>query len=362
MIETKRLIAFTGGGTAGHVFPVFPVIARLRALDMEVFWIGSSDGMERRLVEEAGIRYLGIPSGKLRRYFSLRNFTDLFRIVAGFFAARRIFKKERPRVLMSKGGFVSVPPAAAARTLGIPCLTHESDVDTGLATRLNLKLGARPLLAYRQTLDELSKRRKLTAEVVGNPVRDALLSGRREEGRRLAGLAEDDVRPLILVLGGSQGAREINDLVGGCLDRLLETCAVVHQTGPGNPAHSDRPGYMTRPFFSEELPHLLAAADLAVARSGAGSIWELAATRTPAVYVPLRGATRGDQLLNASVAEERGISVTLDSGSDSERLASIVLELLSDSPRLENMKRSASTYAATESADRIVTILMEYLK
>jgi UDP-N-acetylglucosamine--N-acetylmuramyl-(pentapeptide) pyrophosphoryl-undecaprenol N-acetylglucosamine transferase len=362
MIETKRTIAFTGGGTAGHVFPAFPVIARLRALDVDVFWIGSSDGMERRLVEEAGIRYVGVPSGKLRRYFSLKNFTDLFRILAGFFAARRILKKERPQVLMSKGGFVSVPPAAAAKTLGIPCLTHESDVDPGLATRLNLKLGARPLLAYRRTLDDLSEGQKLTAEVVGNPVRDALLSGQRNEGRRLAGLADDDRRPLLLVLGGSQGAREINDLVGGCLDRLLKTCAVVHQTGPGNPALSDRSGYMNRPFFREELPHLLAAADLAVARSGAGSVWELAATRTPAVYVPLRGATRGDQLLNASVAEERGVSVTLESGADPERLASIVLELLSDSDRLENMKRSASAYAASTAADRIVTILMEYMK
>ena len=362
MRKNNRLIAFTGGGTAGHVFPALPVIDRLRSAGFQAVWIGSRSGMERALLEEAGISYYGVPSGKFRRYFSLRNISDLFLIVAGFLRSLHILRRLRPAALFSKGGFVSVPPVAAARLLRIPSLTHESDADPGLSTRLNLKLGSRALLTYEATKTYLSPSAAEDALVVGNPVRDALFEGDAAQGRRIAGLESGDTRPLILVLGGSQGAREVNDLITGSLDKLLAFAAIVHQTGPGNPAFPDRPGYMSRPFFNEELPHLLAAADLAVARSGAGSVWELAATATPAIFIPLRSATRGDQLLNASMAQEAGMSITLDKGMDSENFLGIVTELLTDAPRLESMRRSTSSYPAKDSADRITAILKEYLR
>jgi UDP-N-acetylglucosamine--N-acetylmuramyl-(pentapeptide) pyrophosphoryl-undecaprenol N-acetylglucosamine transferase len=360
MSNKKKTIAFTGGGTAGHVFPAFPVIDRVRKDGFEVFWIGSSDGMERKLIESAGVRYYGIPSGKFRRYFSLKNMTDLFNILAGFYASRRILRRERPAVLMSKGGFVSVPPAAAARTLGIPCVTHESDVDPGLATRLNLKLGARALTAYEKTLEWLSPAARKTAVVVGNPIRDTLLEGNAQEGRRIAGLDSSDSRPLILVLGGSQGAREVNDLIDGILDLILPLAAVVHQRGAGNPGRPDGGGYLSRPFFNEELPHLLAAADLAVARSGAGTVWELAATGTPAIFIPLRDATRGDQILNAAMADEAGMSFTLEKGAGPADLEKLVSGLLTDKKRLAAMSAAASAYPARGAADRISGLLKEY--
>lgn len=360
MSISSKTIAFTGGGTAGHVFPAFPVMERVRKAGIDVFWIGSSNGMEKSLVELAGIRYFGVPSGKLRRYFSFRNLTDLFCIAAGFFASLRVLRREKPMAVISKGGFVTVPPVAAARLLKIPSLTHESDVDPGLATRLNLKLGARALLSYEKSMTYLSPSKRKGAVIVGNPVRDAIINGNPAEGRRLAGLDPNDKRPLILVLGGSQGAREVNNLVTGCLDNILSIAAVVHQTGPGNPSRPDSDGYTSRPFFLEELPHLLAAADLAVSRSGAGSVWELAATGTPAIFIPLRDATRGDQLLNASMADETGMSVTLEKGADAEKLGNLVEELISDPRRRRIMGDAASAYPAKEAADRIAAVLMEY--
>ena len=363
MRETNRTIAFTGGGTAGHVFPAFPVVERMRSAGFNVVWIGSRRGMERKLVEDSGCRYHGIPAGKFRRYFSLRNAADLFRIAAGFLAALKIFLREKPCAVFSKGGFVSVPPVAAARCLRIPALTHESDVDPGLATRLNLRLGARALASYERTLSYLPAGARERAVVTGNPVRDTFFDPRqadREEGRRIAGLGPEDKRPLIVVIGGSQGAREVNDLIFGTLDSLLGTAAVAHQTGEGNPIVSDRDGYLSRPFFSRELPHLLAAADLAVGRSGAGSVWEFAATGTPAVFVPLRGgATRGDQILNAELAEGSGMAVVLPEGSGPEDLGRLIRDLFAAPERLAAMKAAAAAYPAREAADRIARVLEE---
>jgi len=336
------------------------VIERLRRAGYRVLWIGSPRGMEKKLVEDAGIQYSAVPSGKLRRYFSFRNFTDLFAVIAGFFASLRILRKVKPLALISKGGFVTVPPVAAARLLGIPALNHESDVDPGLAARLNFRIGARALVSYEKTIDFLPASSRHRAVVVGNPIRDEIFSGDSDEGRRLAGLRKDDHRPLVLVLGGSQGALEVNTLVSEALDIILPVAAVVHQTGTGNPSVPDRDGYMSRPFFTTELPHLLAAADLAVARSGAGSVWELAASATPAIFIPLRGASRGDQLLNATMAEEAGMSVTLDKGADSRVLGRLVKNLVSDPVRRHKMAESAGIYPAREAADRITEVLLEY--
>lgn len=360
MKNTNATIAFTGGGSAGHVFPAFPVIDRLRDRGFNIIWLGSPRGMEKELLCGIGVKYFAVPSGKLRRYPSFRNFVDLFSIAIGFFVSLTILRSEKPIALFSKGGFVSVPPVAAAVILKIPALTHESDVSPGLATRLNIRFGARALVAHSQTLDYFSASVRKSAVVLGNPVRDVLLNGKPEEGRRLAGLPKDDRRSLILVLGGSLGAREINRLVEDSLDRLLPIAAIVHQTGSDKPPCQDSRGYMSQPFFCEELPCLLAAADLAIARCGAGSLWELAATQTPAVFIPLREASRGDQVLNAALAEEAGMSVTLEIDSDSDRLGELVMKLLSNPARLARMSDAADAFSSREAANKIVEMLVEY--
>ena len=310
-------IAFTGGGTGGHIFPGLAVAAELKRLlagEYRIFWIGSSAGMDRGLVEEAGIEFLGVPSGKLRRYFSIKTAVDFFRVISGFFAARKILKKQKARLLFSKGGFVSVPPCAAAASLGIPVFTHESDFSPGLATRLNarfvLRTGGKIFTAYEDTARFFPEAVRRCIMLSGNPVRGIFRNADAAMGKAFLGCA-DNAR-ILLVLGGSQGAREINELVRAALSGLTETYTVVHQTGPNQawdlPA-AER--YKPYPFIREELPHVMAAAELVLSRSGAG-IWEFAVLGKPMLLIPLRGsASRGDQVENARYFEKAGAARAL---------------------------------------------------
>lgn len=305
-------IAFTGGGTGGHIYPGLAVAAYLRQRGAyRVFWIGSSKGMDRELVEKAGIEFFGVPSGKLRRYVSLQNVSDVFRIGAGFFAARRILRREKPQLLFSKGGFVSVPPCAAAASLGIPVFTHESDFSPGLATKLNTRFAKRIFLAYQDTVAFFQPKYRERLLVSGNPVRPDFRTADPAKGRAFLGIGNDE--RVLLVLGASQGARQINELVRDTLPELTRYYTLVHQVGPSTEwdlAKTEK--YRPYPFFYEELPHVLAAAELVLCRSGAGTVWECAALGRPMVLIPLSGSvTRGDQVENARVFEKAGAAVAL---------------------------------------------------
>jgi len=318
-------IAFTGGGTGGHIYPGLAVAEQLKNLlagkQARIFWIGSSVGMDRALVEEAGIEFYGVPSGKLRRYFSLRTVSDFFKVIAGFFASRKILKKQKALLLFSKGGFVSVPPCAAAASLKIPVYTHESDFSPGLATKLNarfvMRSGGGVFTAYEDTkrfFSEKILKKGLNdrVTVTGNPVRSVFLSADAAKGRAFLGLSETDGGRILLVLGGSQGAKEINELVREALPFLTERYIVVHQTGPNLswdiPA-SER--YKPFPYIKDEMPHVMAASDLVMGRSGAG-IWEWAFLGKPMILIPLRGSgTRGDQVENARYFLEAGAALVL---------------------------------------------------
>jgi UDP-N-acetylglucosamine--N-acetylmuramyl-(pentapeptide) pyrophosphoryl-undecaprenol N-acetylglucosamine transferase len=270
--------------------------------------------MDRRLVEEAGIEFFGVPSGKLRRYFSLKTFVDFFRVAASFFAARKILKKQKPCLLFSKGGFVSVPPCAAAASLGIPVFTHESDYSPGLATKINarfvLRNGGKVFTAYSDTARFFPEAVRDRVTVSGNPVRSVFRHAYASKGRQFLRLGED--ARILLVLGGSQGAREINELIRAALPGLTEIYTVVHQSGPNQswdlPASEK---YRPFPFIGEELPHVMAAAELVLSRSGAG-IWECAVLGKPMLLVPLSGSgTRGDQVENARYFQEAGAAQVL---------------------------------------------------
>lgn len=305
-------IVFTGGGTGGHIYPGLAVIESLKKkIDCRIVWIGSSAGMDRSIVEAAGIEFIGVPSGKLRRYFSLRNLSDVFKIAAGYFLSLAALSRLRPALLFSKGGFVSVPPCAAARSLKIPVFTHESDYSPGLATRLNARFADAVLTAYPETIAALPPAARVRAAAVGNPVRAAFRAADAERGRRFLGVAAD--ARILLVLGGSQGAQQVNGLVGECLPRLAERYVVVHQTGPGQAAAaaaSDR--YKPFEYIRGELPDVLAAAELVVGRSGAGTVWEAAAAGKPMLLIPLCGSgTRGDQVENAEYFARIGAAVAL---------------------------------------------------
>ncbi len=367
MNEKRRVIAFTGGGTGGHVFPAFAVWESLKEADREGWlnyvWIGSRDGMEKQLVHARGIDYAEIPSGKFRRYFSLKNLTDIFRIAAGFICSLRILKKRKVSMLFSKGGFVSVPPVIAAHILGIPVISHESDLDPGLATRMNSRFSDLLCLAYEKTARAFSSKRNIV--VTGNPVRKEILEGNRETGRRLYDIPEG--KPLLLVLGGSLGALQVNELVAGSLDGLLYRFFVIHQMGEQLYHASNRKGYVTVPFLRAELPHLLAAADLVLCRSGAGTLWENGVTASPAILVPLgMGASRGDQLRNAEFFSEAKAALILkgkDGGEpDPSDLLEAAFSLIDDTAKLSSMAASASALCNKDAAETIARLLLSQLE
>ena len=329
----QNVIAFTGGGTGGHIYPGLAVADELKALakkdnkEIIINWIGCSKGMDGSLVQKASgpdgkptaDKFYGIPSGKLRRYLSWQNFTDLFRIAAGYFAARRILKKIKPAFLFSKGGFVSVPPVLAAKHLGIPVFTHECDFTLGLANRLNFKSAKTMFVSYEETKARLPQTDQSRVEVTGNPVRPVMYSANPQQGLdflQIAGTHD----PILLVLGGSSGARQINSLVYENLDFLCKHYIVVHQTGLLNAddtreqelksKYQDR--YMPYQFIYQQMPDVLAAADVILSRAGANSIWEAAVLAKPMVLIPLCGSgTRGDQVDNAEFFRQRDAAMVL---------------------------------------------------
>jgi len=365
-------IAFTGGGTGGHIYPGLAVASELKKLlsgrDFRLFWIGSSVGMDKTLVEEAGIEFFGVPSGKLRRYFSLRTIADFFKVIRGFFASRKILKKQKTDILFSKGGFVSVPPCAAAASLKIPVFTHESDFSPGLATTINARFVSRTkgkiFTAYEDTVRFFKKHLQDRVTVCGNPVREIFRRADSAKGRVFLKVS-DDAR-ILLVLGGSQGAAEINELVRAALEGLTQWYTVVHQTGPGL-AWDIKENVKYKPFayIKEELPHIMAAAELVMGRSGAG-IWEWAVLGKPMLLIPLRGAgTRGDQIENARYFQQAGAAQVLpssyvQSGNTSmQELMLAITSLAQDEIKREEMAAASKKIGSRNSAEIIARALME---
>ncbi|MDR1250009.1 MAG: undecaprenyldiphospho-muramoylpentapeptide beta-N-acetylglucosaminyltransferase [Treponema sp.] len=347
-------IAITGGGTGGHLYPGLAVAAALRKLfPCKIFWIGRCEGMDRSLVEAGGLEFFGVPSGKLRRYFSPRNLSDVFKIGAGFFAARRILKREKPALLFSKGGFVSVPPCAAAASLGIPVFTHESDYSPGLATRINARFASRIFTAYADTAAFFGPALREKILLAGNPVRSAFRSGNADAaaGRSFLGVSPEE--RILLVLGGSQGAMEINELVRETLPALTAHYTVAHQTGPGqdwNLGATER--YRPYAYIRDEMPQVLAAAELVLGRSGAGMVWEAAAAGKPMALIPLRGSgTRGDQEENAAFFERAGAAVVIGGGNRPGETAAALIRTISE--LAENAEKRNALAAASERIGRI---------
>ncbi len=376
-------VAFAGGGTGGHIYPGLAVADSLRrlclenGLDLEIHWIGNSSGMDRNIVQKnvdaegraSADFFYGIPSGKLRRYFSLRNFFDIFKIFAGFVCSFFILARTRPAVLFSKGGFVSVPPCIASRLLRIPVFTHECDFTPGLATRINSRFAKKVLLSYRETGDFLPKKISERALVTGNPVRPVFYSAdpaRGFEFLKIADLKNTGGKPVLLVLGGSSGARQINDLVEENLAWLCERFIVVHQTGSGVKTSETDFSCSYRPyqFIYSQMPDVVSAADLVLSRSGANSIWECAVLSKPMVLVPLCGSgTRGDQEDNAEFFRKAGAALVL-SGEDanSKNLRAALEKMLDADERRKFSLSSAALCTSFRPAEKIAGILYDEMK
>ena len=301
-----KKIVLTGGGTAGHVTPNLALIPVLKEHGYEIQYLGSYHGIEKELIEKEGIPYTGISSGKLRRYFSLKNFSDPFRILKGYSQACRFLKKEKPDVIFSKGGFVSVPVVLAAKHLHIPAIIHESDMTPGLANKLCIPSARKVCCNFPETMKYLPADK---AVLTGSPIRRELLNGSPLAGYQFTGFSSE--KPVLLIIGGSLGSVKVNQAVRSILPELLKTWQVVHLCGKGNLDLSldSLDGYVQYEYISSELKDLFAMSDLMISRAGANSICEILALRKPNILIPLSAAaSRGDQILNANSFKKQGFS------------------------------------------------------
>ncbi len=307
-IDVKKIV-LTGGGTAGHVTPNIALIEKLKAEGYEISYIGSKGGIEKRLIERIGIPYYGVSTGKLRRYLSLKNISDIFKVFAGMRQAKKLLKKLKPDVLFSKGGFVAVPVVHAAAKRKIPVVIHESDMTPGLANRLCIKKARTVCCNFPETMKYLPEGKSVHT---GTPIRKALFDGKKERGLEIAGF--DGSKPVLMIMGGSSGAMKVNEVLRSALPALLNTFDIIHLCGKGRLEESlaDKHGYKQFEYVDEDLKDLFAAADVMISRAGANAVCELLALKKPAVLIPLSAAaSRGDQILNAKSFEKAGYSFVL---------------------------------------------------
>lgn len=340
----SRIIVLTGGGSGGHVTPNLALLPSLKERGYEAHYIGTRDGIERELV--SGIPYHTIRAGKLRRYASLKNFSDPFKTISGYFEAKKILKSLRPSVVFCKGGFVSVPVAFAAHSLHIPVVLHESDYTPGLANRLCAPKADKICLSF----DAGTERYGDKAVVTGSPIRPDLLGGDRQKGLDFCGLTGE--KPVLLVMGGSQGAGALNDIVDASIDAITKNFGIIHLRGRGNlkTEWTKKPGYAQFEYVSAEMPDLYAAADIALTRSGAGAVFELLALKKPALLIPLpRSQSRGDQILNADFFEKKGYSMVLRQDALSpDQFLHALEELYDNKKKYSEAMENAGTAFGTE--------------
>lgn len=305
-----KKIVLTGGGTAGHVTPNIALLPALNRAGYEISYMGSYDGIEKKLIADFAIPYTGISTGKLRRYLDIKNLTDPFRVLKGFAEARKYLKEYRPDVVFSKGGFVSVPVVRAAAALGIPCIIHESDMTPGLANKLCFPVAEKICCNFPETMQMLPEGK---AVLTGSPIRAELAQGNKIAGLDMCGFTAN--KPVIMVIGGSLGAANVNKAVRDSLPRLLEDFQVVHLCGKDKIDNLllATPGYKQFEYIKTELKDLFAMADIVISRAGANSICELLALKKPNLLIPLPAASsRGDQLLNAASFEAQGFSIVIN--------------------------------------------------
>ncbi|MBB6715928.1 undecaprenyldiphospho-muramoylpentapeptide beta-N-acetylglucosaminyltransferase [Clostridium gasigenes] len=307
---SKYKIIMTGGGTAGHVTPNLALAPKLKENGFEIKYIGSVLGIEKEIIKDAKIPYYEISSGKLRRYFDMKNFSDPFKVMKGVFQASKILSKEKPDIIFSKGGFVAVPVVIAASMKKIPVVSHESDLTPGLANKLSAPFCKKLCVTFRESLNYIKDGKGV---LTGTPIRREILEGSKIKGKQICGFKDN--KDILLVIGGSLGAKSINDEVRRNIKEILKEFNVIHICGRGNLDKECEKinGYRQFEYVKEDLPHFLQAADFIISRAGANVIFELLVLRKPTLLIPLsRKISRGDQILNANSFEKEGFSLVLD--------------------------------------------------
>lgn len=348
----KRIV-LTGGGTAGHVTPNIALLPRLKEMGYDIHYIGSYDGIEKKLIEDFQIPYHGIASGKLRRYFDIKNFTDPFRVIKGYSQAIKLMKALKPDVVFSKGGFVTVPVVLAAKKCKIPAVIHESDMTPGLANRICLSSASRICCNFPETLDHLPQGK---AVLTGSPIRKELLSGNPLSALDFCGFTAN--KPVILIIGGSTGSVIVNNAVRMALPELTKNFQIIHLCGKDKVDHEydHLDGYIQFEYIKKELADLFALSDIVISRAGANAICELLALKKPNILIPLSAkASRGDQILNAASFEKQGFSTVIQEEELSiEHLISAVNDTFHNRQRFID---AMSTSELSDSIEKIASLL-----
>lgn len=352
-----KKIILTGGGTAGHVTPNIALMPRLKELGYEIGYIGTKEGIERKLIEAENIKYHIISSGKLRRYFDLKNFSDPFKVIKGIFDAKRILKKEKPDIIFSKGGFVSVPVVLAAKMRKIPVIIHEADMTPGLANKISMPYCDKICVTFKEALKHIDKSKGV---VTGLPIRKEILKGSSIEGKKICNFNDD--KPVLLIIGGSLGSKFINENIRKNLYELLREFNIVHVCGKGNLDNTiNKVGYVQFEYVKDELPHLMQMASLVISRAGANVIFEILALKKPNLLIPLSArASRGDQILNAKSFEKEGYSMVLEEEDLTPKILLDKIRKLNDDKNIyiDNMTKSDMK----DSIDKIIELIEESSK
>lgn len=350
-----KKIVLTGGGTAGHVTPNIALLPGLKEAGYEIHYIGSYDGIEKKLIEEFSIPYHGISTGKLRRYFTAENFKEPFRVIKGCREAKELLAELKPNVIFSKGGFVSVPVLRAAKTLKIPAIIHESDMTPGLANRLSIPWASKVCYNFPETAQYLPKNKGV---LTGTPLRKELLAGNAIAALNFTGLSAN--KPVVMIIGGSLGSAKINRAMRDILPELLKEFQVIHLCGKGKlePSLQNTAGYVQYEYIKKELADLFALSSLVVSRAGANAICELLALQKPNILIPLpKSQSRGDQLLNAASFEKQGFSTVIyEEALTQDSLLSTIRSVYQDRGQFIDKMEKTQTIP---SIDRILSLIEE---
>ncbi|WP_019415497.1 undecaprenyldiphospho-muramoylpentapeptide beta-N-acetylglucosaminyltransferase [Paenisporosarcina sp. TG20] len=356
----KKVIVLTGGGTAGHVSLNQAIIPTLKEQGFQIHYIGSKDGIELELIRDAfpDIKYHGISSGKLRRYASFKNFTDPFKVGKGLIEALLIVRKVKPVVIFSKGGFVSVPVAMAGKLANVPVVIHESDVTPGLANKIAMTFAHHIFTVFKETLQHLPSKKSSCS---GSIIRSELFQGKKDVGLRMCGFV--GFKPVLLIMGGSQGSEVVNEAIRSNLTQILNMYDVIHLCGKGKVKESlhNVSGYKQYDYVTKELPHLIHAADVVVSRAGSNSIFEFLALRKPMLLIPLSiQKSRGDQLLNARIFQTQGwASVIEEEEVTPDSFLMCLKDLNADADKMRLLMES-SEYPKTP--NEMVRLIISYAK
>ncbi|AHH12794.1 UDP-N-acetylglucosamine--N-acetylmuramyl-(pentapeptide) pyrophosphoryl-undecaprenol N-acetylglucosamine transferase [Borrelia hermsii YBT] len=354
-MNTKKRIFFTGGGTGGHVFPGIAIISKLKELDtnIEFFWLGQKGSMEDNIIKEhAYIKFIAIPSGKLRRYFSLQNFTDVFKVIFGIIKSFFIIKKYKPKIIYATGGFVSSPPIIAASLLRVKSITHEMDLDPGLATKINSKFASKIHISFKESTKYFKNKNVL---YTGSPIRKEFSN---PNPNIITELTQNTKKPIISIFGGSLGAEVLNKLTLNIKNKI--DAYFIHQCGKNLDATREN-NYLRSQFFNaEEMASIIKFSNIIISRAGAGAIKEFASVGACVIFIPFVKGSRGDQVRNANILKKQNACLKIDEENLSEsQIIDMIKEILTNKEKFDILKNNIKKFHNQDSSNLIANLLLK---